>query len=490
MENTLTDPQVAKSYKSIVPQGNYIDGKWLQGNDNNTLKIIDKYDGSLIQEVPMADEAQMEQALSASVQAFEEMKSWSAGKRASMLQLLHSKLKEKRNLFADLIVAEAGKPISYALNEVDRCLVTIETAITESVRFGGEYIPMDFAAGEGKTAFTKRFPIGPIACISPFNFPLNLALHKIAPALAVGCSVVLKPAPQAPLSCMAFAELCHQAGYPAGAINVLACDIPVAEKLVTDERMKMLSFTGSPQVGWHLKNIAGRKKVVLELGGNAAVIVDETANIEEAAKLTAKGAYLYAGQICISTQRIFVQESVYDQFAKTLLKEIENLKTGDPTKQDVLVGPVIDRGHLNRIAQWVDEAREKGAQVLTGGNVIDEAHNLYAPTLLTGTNKDMKVVWEEVFGPVAVIEKVKTFAEALEKTNDSQFGLQAGIFTNNLDRMKLAHEELEVGGIMINNIPGFRIDSMPYGGVKSSGLGREGIKYAMEEMTEARLLVY
>ena len=432
----------------------------------------------------------METAIQSATDSFTYFKHWSAEKRAEYLQRVVSLLTEYKAEFADLIVAEAGKPIGYAKAEVDRCIVTLETAVREAYSFTGETVPIDYGAGQGKTAFTKRVPIGPIACISPFNFPLNLALHKIAPALACGCTVVLKPAPQSPLSCLAFAALCQEAGYPAGVVNILVADIPEAQTLVTDPRMKLLSFTGSPQVGWHLKSIAGRKKTVLELGGNAAAIIDDSADLDAAAKSCAIGGYLYAGQICISTQRIFVQSNVFEKFKGKLIAEIRKLQVGDPTKINTLVGPIIDKTHVQRIHSWVQEAKEAGAEILVGGKIKDEEANLYAPTLLTNTSKDMKVVSEEVFGPVAVIEKFEAFQDAIDATNDSVFGLQAGVFTNRLDHMKMAHEQLEVGGIMMNNVAGFRVDSMPYGGVKDSGLGREGIKYAMEDMTEPRLIVY
>jgi glyceraldehyde-3-phosphate dehydrogenase (NADP+) len=292
------------------------------------------------------------------------------------------------------------------------------------------------------------------------------------------------------LTALALADLFDQAGYPAGAVNVLVCNIQVAETLVTDERIRMLSFTGSDKVGWYLKSKAGKKKVALELGGNASVIVDDSADLASAAKTVARGAYLYAGQVCISTQRIFVHQKVYDQFRDLLIPEIKALKTGDPSEGDVAVGPIIDKGHLDRIKAWVDEAIAGGAKVLTGGSISDEAHHLFEPTLLTNTSDSMKVSSDEVFGPVATIEKVKDFDSAIERTNSSRFGLQSGVFTNDFAHVKQAHEQLEVGGIMINNAPGFRVDSMPYGGVKDSGLGREGIRYAMEEMTEPRLLVY
>ena len=364
------------------------------------------------------------------------------------------------------------------------------SAATETVRFGGEVVPIDFGAGTGKTAYTKRFPVGPVLCITPFNFPLNLALHKIGPALAAGCSVILKPPPQAPLTALAFAKLVEEAGYPGGVLNVLVCDIPEAEIMVKDDRIKMISFTGSDKVGWHLKNICGRKKIALELGGNASVIVDDSADVDTAAKSIASGAFLYAGQICISTQRILVHNLVYEKFMDSLLGYVKLIKVGDPMEAGVTVGPVIDKENLVRIKEWVDEAIEKGAKVLIGGEVLREKNNLYKPTLVTDTEKEMKIVSREVFGPVATIEKIETFQEGVNKANDSDYGLQTGIFTNDLDHMKEAHENLEVGGVIINNVPGFRIDNMPYGGVKSSGFGREGIRYVMEEMTEPRLIVY
>jgi glyceraldehyde-3-phosphate dehydrogenase (NADP+) len=474
-----------------IPSSNYIAGRYMHQGSGNTLAVKHKYTGELLATLPLASATQVEEALQASTDAFHIYKGYSAGKRSEILQTIRQRLLEQKERFVELIIAEAGKPRGYAVTEIDRCLWTLEQAVREAIRFDGEMVPMDFANGQGKIAFTRRFPIGPIACISPFNFPLNLALHKIAPALACGCTIVLKPAPQSPLTALAFAELCHDSGLPEGAINILMCDIPEAQKMVTDERMKMLSFTGSPQIGWHLKNIVGKKKVALELGGNASVIVDDSVqNIHAAAKMTAIGAFLYAGQICISTQRIFVHESQFDDFLKHLLDETAKLVVGDPSREDCTVGPVIDNHHLHRIGGWVNEAVEAGAKVLCGAKILDETRNLYAPTLLTNTNNSMKVAYEEVFGPVAIIEKVSSFKEAIDRTNDSKFGLQAGVYTNNLEHMKYAHEHLEVGGVIMNSIPGYRIDNMPYGGVKDSGLGREGVRYAMEEMTEPRLLVY
>ena len=464
--------------------------QWLAQGNGEHLTVVDKFNGEVISKLPMATEAQMEDAIAASAEAFDEMKTWSAGKRAEKLWALRNKIEEHAEALAQLIMKEAGKPISYARNEIARCITTVETAATEVVRFTGEMVPLDFGAGEGKTAFTKRYPMGPVACITPFNFPLNLVLHKVAPAIAVGSPVVVKPAPQSPLSTYALAVLMEDIGFPAGAMNVLVCDIPVAEKLVRDARIAMLSFTGSEMVGWHLKNIAGRKKVTLELGGNAAVIIDESADLSEAAKKVAVGSFIYAGQICISTQRIFVVEKVFEEFKNLLVTEVGKLKTGDPSDESVLVGPIIDAGHLDRIDSWVQEAINAGAELLCGGKIVNRDNNTYAPTLLSQTNNSMKVACAEAFGPIAILEMVKDFEDGMRKTNDSNFGLQAGLFTNDFNNVKRSHEVLEVGGIMVNNIPGFRIDSMPYGGIKGSGLGREGIKYAMEDMTEMRLMVY
>lgn len=471
-------------------KGNYVDGQWLPEGSGAFLEVLDKYSSVGIAKLPMATDVQMERAIVAAQKGFEEIRSWSAGKRSQHLYKLADLLKAQRAEFVDLLISEAGKPRGYSNNEIDRCITTIETAAAEALRFGGEVVPIDHGAGAGKTAFTKRFPIGIIACITPFNFPLNLVLHKVAPALAVGCSVIVKPAPQAPLCTFKLAELVEKAGYPAGVFNAIVCDIPVAEKMVRDERVAMLSFTGSDKVGWYLKGICGKKRVALELGGNAAVLIDEVKDVAQAADTVAKGAYLYAGQICISTQRIFVHDNIYDDFANELIARIKALPVGDPNKDDTLVGPIIDKGHLTRIESWVHEAVAGGAEVLTGGQVQSAEHNVFQPTLLGNTSKDMKVACAEAFGPVAVIERVSSFDEAIAMANDSDFGLQAGVYTDSLENMKKAHEELEVGGVIINNVPGFRIDNMPYGGVKDSGLGREGLRYAMEEMSEPRLLVY
>lgn len=472
------------------PTGNFIQGEWVEEGDGSEVFVSDKYHGTELARLPRASSAQMERALQAALASQAELRKLSAADRSHALEEVARRIEEHRERFARTIMQEAGKPIGYARNEVERALVTVRTAAAETLRFTGESVALDFGKGVGKTAFTKRVPVGIVAAITPFNFPLNLVLHKVAPAMATGCPVVLKPASATPLSALMLAGIIAEVGWPKGAFNVLLCSNDVAESLVKDERVAMLSFTGSDAVGWHLKGISGKKKVALELGGNAAVIIDADADLSEAAKAVATGANLYAGQTCISTQRIFVVQPVFNQFRDLLVKEFEVLKAGDPADPEVSVGPIIDAKHFQRIRDWFDEAVKGGAQVLTGGRVLDAEHHVFAATLLTNTRRDMKVDRDEVFGPITLIEPVKDFAGAITRVNDSRYGLQAGVYTNNLAHVKQAHDELVVGAVIINNTPGFRIDSMPYGGVKDSGLGREGVRYAMEEMTEPRLIVY
>ena len=475
---------------ALYPSANLINGSWSTEGDGTFNTVVDKYHGTELARIPQATEAQMEEAIAAAYASRDVLRKMSAGERSAKLEALAALITKHEEELARLIVQEGGKPIGYAKTEIARCITTVRTAAAETLRFGGEVTPLDFGAGVGKTAFTKRFPIGVIAAITPFNFPLNLVLHKVAPAMAVGCPVVLKPAPQAPLSSLVLGRFMEEIGWPKGAFSVLMASVPVSEKLVKDERVAMLSFTGSDKVGWHLKNVCGKKKLALELGGNASVIVDEGVDLAATAKSVAMGANLYAGQTCISTQRIYAVKPVFAQFRDLLVKEFNALKAGDPSDASVTVGPIIDKTHFQRISTWVDEAVNGGAQILAGGKPVDASCNVYAATLLTGTKNTMKVSCAEVFGPVTIIEEVADFNEAIARVNDSTYGLQAGVFTPSIARMKQAHDELEVGGIIMNNVSGFRIDSMPYGGIKDSGLGREGVKYAMEEMSEPRLLVY
>jgi glyceraldehyde-3-phosphate dehydrogenase (NADP+) len=481
---------IVEDYKQLVKEQSFVNGTWAGDPDQGSLKVLDKYDQTTLATLPFLNEAQVEEAVVSSEKAFRDMRDWSSGERALKLKKLGELLENKKEAFSELICKEAGKPLGYSKGEINRCLLTLNLAQEEATRFEGEKVAIDFGLGAGKTAITKPFPIGPILGISPFNFPLNLMMHKVAPALAVGCSVILKPSPFTPLTSLAFSELVHEAGFPPGALNVLVCQDPEAERLVRDERLKALSFTGSPQVGWYLKTIAGRKKVTLELGGNAAVIVDENSDVHKVAKDVCSGSFLYSGQICISTQRIYAHKNIFKELEAAILETMKTLGVGDPCQENVSVGPLIDKKALNRIDVWVSEAKKDGAKVLAGGKILDEKRNIYAPTLLTDTKEDMKVVCEEVFGPVALLEQVDNFEEAVSKANETRFGLQIGVYTNSIDRMKYAFHHCETGAVIMNFVPGFRIDNMPYGGVKQSGFGREGIKYAMRDFTEERLLIY
>ena len=472
-----------------VPNGNYINGEWRTDGDHQ-LEVINKYTSEVINTVPEANAALLEEAITNTEIAFQSYSNTTAEERQNLLLKLTEALKANKDFFAQLISQEAGKPITYAKAEVERSITTLFNCARQSTQFTGEMIPMDYGAGSTKTAYTIKKPIGPVLGIAPFNFPLNLALHKIGPALAVGCSILIKPSPYTPLSLLAFAQLFDEVGGPNGVLNVLHTSIENAETMVKSDVFKMLSFTGSPQIGWKLKDIVGKKKVALELGGNAGAYIDEDAYIEKVAAQCAIGAFLYSGQICISTQRIYIHESIYTAFVEALKFASEKLKVGDPNKEDTIVGPLIDDIHVNRINDWVLEAKEAGAEIITGGTVINKSHRLYAPTILANVSPDLKVSCEEVFGPVVIVEPVKDYKVAVEKLNDSKFGLQAGMFVRDIEKIKWISHHLEVGGIIFNNVPGFRVDTMPYGGVKDSGLCREGITYAMEEMTEPRLIVY
>ncbi|NPA42805.1 MAG: aldehyde dehydrogenase family protein [Chlorobi bacterium] len=453
------------------------------------LPITDKYTGEILAEAPLATEAQVEEAVSAAVRAFDTFRRSSAEKRADILRALRDGIARRADDFTRLIVKEAGKPLSYARNEVRRALDNLDSGIRAVLEFAGEQVPMDYLNGKGKTAYTVRVPYGPVLGISPFNFPLNLALHKIIPAVGSGSPIILKPAPQTPLSMFLLADILEEAGVPAGTVQIVLTGNKSAEQMVRDDRLKILSFTGSDRVGWYLKSIAGRKKVFLEMGGNAAALIDSDAPLERAAKKLAYGAFLYAGQICISTQRIYVLKDVFDRFTDLFLEETARIPTGDPSLPETVNGPMISRKDLYRIRDWVEEAREGGARILAGGNIVDETHDLFAPTVLTGTRPGMKVVDEEAFAPVVIIEPVESVEEGIRAVNASRYGLQASVYSDSLKTVRRFIREVDAGGIMVNEIPGFRIDSMPYGGMKDSGLGREGPRYALREYTQPKLVV-
>ncbi len=388
--------------------------------------------------------------------------------------------------FAESIAREGGKPLKWSKVEATRAVATFRWAAEEVRRIHGEFLRLDADAGmDGRAAILRRFPFGPVLGISPFNFPVNLVAHKIAPALAVGAPIVLKPASQTPLGALLLAELVDETDLPKGMLSVLTICGSRAQKLVEDRRFKKLSFTGWG-IGWKLKGLDPHKHVTLELGGNAGVIVHADADLDCAAQRMAFGGYYQAGQSCISVQRIFVQSEVYDDFIARLVKQVESLKMGDPLDPTVDVGPVIDPDALERIEQWVKEAVAGGAEVLVGGT---REGTCYLPTILANTKPDMKVCSEEVFGPVITVERYETFEDAIARVNDSPYGLQAGVFTIDIDRAMLAHRDMQVGGVIVNDVSAFRADQMPYGGSKESGYGREGLRFAMEEMTEPKIMV-
>jgi len=389
--------------------------------------------------------------------------------------------------FARTITTEAGKPITDARREVGRAIQTFSVASEEAKRIPGEIVPLDLTPGtDAYLGLVRRFPIGPVLGITPFNFPLNLVAHKVAPCLACGNPIVLKPAPQTPLTALLLGEVVLEAGLPAGALSVVPCDNTVAEHLVTHPGLKVLSFTGSASVGWMLKAKSGKKRVLLELGGNAGVIVEPDADLGIAAQRCVTGGFAYAGQTCIAVQRIYVHESVHDRFVAELLARVAQVKAGDPLEEATVVGPLIDEAAARRVEDWIAEAVAQGAKLLAGGK---RSGPLVEATVLADVSPAMKVSCREVFGPVVTVNRYQRFEEAIQALNESDYGLQAGLFSRDVDRIFKAYRELDVGTVLANEVPTFRADHMPYGGVKDSGLGREGVRYAIEEMTEPKLLV-
>jgi acyl-CoA reductase-like NAD-dependent aldehyde dehydrogenase len=452
------------------------------------MDVLNPYDASVVGRVPVAGEAEFEQAARAAVEGAVRMARVPAHERAAILMRVSAAILAQREDIARTLSGEAGKPLRDARIETDRAAMTFQVAAEEARRLGGEVIPMDLAPhGEGRLAIVRRVPIGPIAAISPFNFPLNLSAHKLAPAIAAGNSIVLKPATKTPLSAITLGGLLNEAGAPEGAVSVLAMSREVGDKLVTDPRFKLLTFTGSSPVGWAMKARAGRKKVILELGGNAGVIVDADADVAFAAKRVAAGGFAYAGQSCISVQRVYVHDRIFDAFAAELVALVEKLKVGDPLDETTDVGPMIDEDEAARVDGWVAEAVAAGARVLTGGRRLGGA--MYAPTVMADVPSDAKLCAEEVFAPLVGLWRFSKLENAIADVNRSRFGLQAGIFTRDLPGALLAYDTLEAGGVIVNDVPTWRIDHMPYGGVKESGLGREGPRYTIEEMTEPKLLV-
>jgi acyl-CoA reductase-like NAD-dependent aldehyde dehydrogenase len=462
-----------------------VDGRWLE--EGEPWPVIAPHDGSVIATTFRATPAHLEAAIAAAVRAFEVTRRMPAHERQRILREIAEGIAARREEFARTLALEAAKPIQSARLEVDRAIFTFQVAAEECTRIGGEWLPLDWqAAAAGRWGIVRRFPVGPIAAITPFNFPLNLVAHKWAPAIAAGCTVVHKPGPQTPLSALLLAEVVAAAGWPAGALNVLPLSNEDAGALVADDRLKLLSFTGSAAVGWELKRHAGKKRVVLELGGNAGCIIHADAELGYAAERCVFGGYSYAGQSCISVQRIFAERSVYETFLEELVPRVEKLKLGEPLDEAAEVGPLISEEAARRAEEWIAEAVAAGARLLCGGKRNGQ---FLAPAVLTGTRPEQRVNCQEIFAPVVTVEPYDDFGAALRQVNATNFGLQAGVFTRDARLIFRAYEELEVGGVIIGDVPTFRIDHMPYGGIKDSGLGREGLRYAIEEMTERKLLV-
>lgn len=465
--------------------GSFVGGQWVE--DGECVEIRSPYSGQAVGCVRRASREVIERAVASASEAFEITRQMPTFERRRVLDNVVLLMTERREEFAKAICLEAGKPIKTARAEVERALFTMQVSAEESTRIRGEVIPLDLQPMAAKRwSIMRRFPVGPVLAITPFNFPLNLVCHKLGPAMAAGCPVVLKPAPQTPMTAMMLAEVIDEAGWPKGALNAVYAANEDAGLLVEDNRLKVLSFTGSSAVGWQLKERAGKKRVLLELGGNAGCIVHSDADIEHAAARCAIGGFSYAGQSCISVQRIFVQEDVNEKFTELLVEKVKKLKVGDPAEEATDVGPMIRESDAVRAASWIDEAAKEGAKVLCGGK---RHGSMLEPTVLTRTKPAQRVNCMEIFAPVVTVEPYEEFDDALKRVNDSQFGLQTGVFTNDVRLTFRAYEALQVGGVIAGDVPTFRMDHMPYGGVKDSGLGREGVRYAIEEMTEPRLLV-
>ena len=465
--------------------GLYINGHWLESSQS--IDVTNKYTGTVIRTVAAADPAAIDEAVAAARSAWQ--KPIPAHERSAILRRTADLVREHHDDFARMIAQEGGKPLKDASAEVNRALETLTLSAEEARRIHGETIPFDAAPGsENRMGFTLRVPKGVVAAIAPFNFPINLVVHKVGPAIAAGCPVVLKPATTTPLTAVMLAEVLEAAGLPPGYFNlVIGPGGAIGDYLVKHPGINMVTFTGSPPVGEHIRAIAGLKQVVLELGNNSGNIVHSDADWKTAARILSQKAYGSAGQFCISVQRIFVHRPIFDEFSQAFVEETSKLKVGDPLDPTVDVGPLITEGEASRIKDWVDEALAQGARLLGGG----ERHgSVVLPTVLTDVRPDMKVVQQEVFGPVACLIAYDTFEEALERLNDSAYGLQAGVFTQDLGRAWQAARTIECGGVMINDSSAYRADLMPYGGVRMSGIGREGPRYAVEEMTELRTVVF
>lgn len=455
---------------------------------NTDLEVTDKYTGEVATRVALADESAIDEAITAAVEADEAMRRMKPYERQAILNHCVNRFTERADELAGALCIEAGKPIKDSRGEVTRLIDTFRIAAEEAVRIYGEVMPMEISErAAGYSGMWKRVPIGPCSFISPFNFPLNLAAHKVAPALAAGCPFLLKPASLTPIGALIIGEILAETDLPRGAFSILPCRRDGAELFTTDDRLKLLSFTGSPGVGWDLKARAGKKPVVLELGGNAACIVERDADLDDAVARNIFGGYYQSGQSCISVQRIFVHRDIYDDFRDRFVAAVADLKSGNPNDEGTFIGPIISDKECSRIENWVNEAAEAGGRILAGGKRLE--NNIFQATVLEDVPGGTALNCEEVFGPVTILKPFDRFDEALDMVNDSAFGLQAGVFTRDIERVHRAWDRLEVGGVCINEVPSWRVDHMPYGGVKDSGLGREGVRWAIQDMTEVRLLV-
>ncbi|MCK4224387.1 MAG: aldehyde dehydrogenase family protein [candidate division Zixibacteria bacterium] len=464
-----------------------IGGKWKEGK--KLLEVTNKYTGDVIGSVPLTDKETFEEAIESAQVGFSLISNMPAYKRSEILEKTSEKIEERKDEITRIIAMEAGKAWKHAKAEVERAVQTFKFASEEAKSIHGETVPMDAAiGGEKRIGFCLRFPVGIVGAISPFNFPLNLVAHKVAPAIAAGCSVILKPASMTPLTSLKLGEILMEAGLPDGALNIIiGSGSTVGNWLVTDERLSMITFTGSPPVGRDIKEKSGLKKVTLELGSNSACIVDESADLNLAIPRCIVGSFAYAGQVCISVQRIYIHQKILDEFTQRFLKGTENLKLGDPQNPETDMGPMITEEDAKRTESWVNEAVSGGAKILIGGKM---EKNFYHPTVLTNVKPDMKVMATEIFAPVVCLVPFNDFSDAVRMADDSIYGLQAGVYTSDIEKAFQAVKGIKVGGVIVNDVPTYRADQMPYGGVKESGIGREGLKYAIEEMTDIKMVVF
>ncbi len=467
-----------KNYKILI------NGLWENGNILREFKS--PYDQKVFAAIHFADKQQVQKTIHYADQAFQKTKSLSSFERFEILSFISSEIIRRKEELAASISLSAGKPITSSRVETDRAANTFQVAAEEAKRQGGEIVPLDWSFQTKKRwGLTRRFPIGVVVGITPFNFPLNLVAHKVAPAIACGNPVIIRPASQVSITSLLLGEIINESGLPKGGINIVPCGYEEASSLLEDERVKKVTFTGSPEIGWGLKKQAYKKKVTLELGGNAAVVIEPDTDLDFALSRTLLGAFSFSGQICISIQRVFLHEKIYDSFMADFLTATKKLKIGNPLNKDTDIGPMINTGAAQQIEEWVNEALDKGGHLVTGGQ---RKGTFFEPTILENVNPDLQVSCQEAFAPIVVVSPYRDFEEALKEVNHSKYGLQAGVFTRDLQKAFFAFETLDVGGVIVNDIPTFRIDHMPYGGVKESGFGREGLKYAIEEMTELKLM--